>query len=75
MEKAERVEPWEIAMRRLPTPVDEFFSIGFVGGNAIPALENLLARMVVPGSGGIGVVDPSSMGIVTGSVLLSDDEG
>lgn len=56
-------------MLRLPPPLDEFSSVRFVAGNAIPAFEDLLARMVVPSGSRIRVVDPSSIRIVARSIL------
>lgn len=63
-------------MLRLPPPLDEFPAVGFVAGNAIPALENLLAGVVVPGRR-IRVVDPPPIGVVArpgrvGSIALPE---
>lgn len=65
-------------MLRLPPPLDEIPAVGFVAGNAIPALENFFAGVVVPGRR-IRVVDPPSIGVVArpgriGSLALPEFE-
>lgn len=62
------IELREIAAVGVPAPLGEFSSVGFVSGDAIPALEDLLTGVVVPRSPRV-VVDPFSIGIVTGTVL------
>lgn len=75
VEEAKGVEVGEVAAVGLPAPRGEMWGVGFVGGDAIPALEDLLARVVVPGSTG-GVVDPRSVGIVAGTAVdLEGAEG
>lgn len=51
-------------MRGLPPPLGEVGGIGFVAGDAVPALEDLLASAVVPRRSGARVVDPRPVGVV-----------
>ncbi|RDY07835.1 hypothetical protein CR513_08001, partial [Mucuna pruriens] len=66
-EELSGVELGEIAVAGLPAPRGELPGVGFVGGEAVPALEDLLAGVVVPRSLR-GVADPCSVGIVAGDV-------
>ena len=61
MEKGSGIERRELALSGFPQPIDEIASVGFVVVDAIPTLENLLARVIVPGSSPNWVVDPSSI--------------
>lgn len=63
MEKPNGIKRREITALRLPPPLGEFTAVGFVAGNAIPALEDLLAGVVVLGRR-VRVVDPGSVGVV-----------
>lgn len=72
-EELKGLELWEIAVARLPPPRGEWWGVGFV--SAVPALEDLLAGVVVGGDSG-RVVDPCSVGEVAGNVtVVVDFEG
>lgn len=64
-EEVKGVELGEIAVAGLPAPRGEGCGVGFVGAEAVPALEDLLAGVVVGGGSG-GVGDPCSVGVVAG---------
>lgn len=68
-EELSGVELGEIAEAGLPAPRGEMWGVGFVGGEAVPALEDLLAGIVVPRSPR-GVVDPCSVGVVAGTAVV-----
>jgi len=63
-----RVESGEyLAPRGLPSPAEEGTAVALAVGDAVPTLEDLLARMVVPEVGvGGGVGYPSAGGVVAG---------
>jgi len=66
-EEVKGVELGEIAVAGLPAPGGETRGVGFVGGEAVPALEDLLAGVVVGWDSG-GVSDPCSVGEIAGRV-------
>jgi hypothetical protein len=68
VKKRNGIERREITEAGLPAPLGEFQSVGFVVGDAIPALEYLLARSVVPRGlrVGVGIVDPRPIRVVAG---------
>lgn len=68
LEKGGGIERREFASSGLPAPVDEIRSVGFVAGDAIPALENLLAGVVVPWGSPNWVMNPGSIREVTGEL-------
>lgn len=64
LQKRRRIEGRKITLPGLPPPLVEIASVGFVAGNTVPALEYLLARVVVPRRSGIRFVNPRPVGVV-----------
>ena len=67
MKKRKGIERREITGAGHPSPRGEIETVGFVIGDAIPALEYLLASSVVPGGFRVGYMDPGPIGVVAGS--------
>ena len=56
LQKPNRIKPRKITAFGLPTPLDNIQTIGFITGNAIPSLENLL--MIIRRRSHTGIIDP-----------------
>jgi len=65
-EEVKGMELGEIAVAGLPAPGGEKSGVGFVGREAVPALEDLLAGVVVGWNSG-RMSDPFSVGEIAGS--------
>lgn len=75
VEEAEGIERWEVAAGGLPAPPEEVPAVGFAAGDAVPALEDLLAGAVVAGGDGTRVADPGAGRVVAGAVRLLAELG
>jgi len=73
-EEVKGMELGEIAVAGLPAPCGEMRGVGFVGGEAVPALEDLLAGVVVGWNSG-GMSDPCSVGEIAGSAGMFVEGG
>lgn len=70
VEEAEGVELWEVAGGGPPAPAEEIEGVGLAGGDAVPALEDLLAGAVVARGEGGRVTDPGAGGVVAAAAGL-----
>ena len=62
LQKPNRIKPRKITAFGLPTPLDNIQTIGFITGNAIPSLENLL--MIIRRRSHTGIIDPHPIWII-----------
>ncbi|KAK7831753.1 hypothetical protein CFP56_027037, partial [Quercus suber] len=67
VKKRKGIERREITGVGLPSPRGEIETVGFVVGDAIPALEYLLASSIVLRGFRVGLMDPGPIGVVAGS--------
>lgn len=65
LEKLKGIQRWKIAIIGLPAPQGQITSVGFVVGDAIPALEDLLAGVIVARSDR-WIVDPCPFRVIAG---------
>lgn len=63
-EESEGIERREVAMRGLPAPAESVQGFGFPVGDAVPALENLFAGVIIPRGHQIWVSDPRTIRVV-----------
>lgn len=69
-EEAEGLEAREAAARGLPPPPEEIAAVVLPAGDAVPALEDLLAGVVITEGDGIRIEDPGPIGVVAGPAIL-----
>lgn len=64
LEETKGIDTRKVAAGGLPSPAEQIGAVGFVVGDAIPALKDLLAGLVVPGDDGVRVPDPGAVVVV-----------
>ena len=70
LQKSNRIKSRKITAFGLPTPLDNIQTIGFITGNAIPSLENLLTCVIIRRRSHTGIIDPNPIRII---VRLNQD--
>ena len=64
LQKPNRIKPRKITAFGLPMPLDNIQTIGFITGNAIPSLENLLTCVIIRRRSHTGIIDPHPIRII-----------
>ena len=70
LQKSNRIKSRKITAFGLPTPLDNIQTIGFITGNGIPSLENLLTCVIIRRRSHTGIIDPHPIWIIARSTKI-----